>query len=251
MQPSAIEDAARLLFEARRNRRPLAALPEPLQPATFAEAAAVQQALVKLLGETVSAWKVAGATPESAMWGAVIASRRVASPARFAAADMPLLGVEAEIAFRLEEDVTAADRTITEEEFDARTSILPAIEIVDTRFQSYRDTPVLHRAADFMSNGALVCGQAAEAASRSDLPRLAVRLEIGGKLVCDTIGGHATGDPRIPALAFLRAPGRPDVLPAGTVITAGTYTGLLYAQPGDEVVARFEGIGEVRVHFAP
>jgi 2-keto-4-pentenoate hydratase len=36
-------------------------------------------------------------------------------------------------------------------------------------------------------------------------------------------------------------------VPAGTVITTGTWCGLLPAQPGDRVVVRFDGVGEAAV----
>jgi 2-keto-4-pentenoate hydratase len=249
MQPSAIERVAQLLLTARRTRRPLAALPPALEPASFAEAAAIQQMLVTLTSEAVPAYKVAGTTPETAMWAPVLGSRFESSPARFAAADMPMLGVEAEIAFRLDDDVTAADRAMTMEAFDARTTVVPTIEVVDTRFESYEATPVLQRAADFMSNGALVHGEPWVDARTFDITRLAIKLHADGKLICDSVGGHAAKDPRLPTLAFIQAPGRPDRLPAGTLITAGSFTGLLFVQPGDRVTAQFAGYGEVSVSF--
>lgn len=249
MQASAIAEAARLLVAARRDRHPLRELPPGSRPASFADAIAVQNEIVRLLGESVPAYKVAGATPEAMMWAPIIGSRSVANPGTFPAADVPLLGVEAEIAYRLKDDVTAADRTMTEEEFAARTIVVPTIEIVDTRFVSYDDSPPLQRAADFMSNGGLVYGEPWANGHEQDLTRLAIRLYAGDALICDTVGGHAAKDPRIPALTFIRAQARPDRLPSGTIITAGSYTGLLYAKPGDTVTAHFAGYGQVSVSF--
>lgn len=250
MEASKIEEAARLLVAARREGQRLEAMPLDAQPANFAEAAAIQNATVRLLGETVTAYKVAGATPEAAMWAPILGSRFMPSPGSFAVSAVPLLGVEAEIAYRLNDDITAADRAMTMAEFDARTTIVPAIEVVDTSFLSYDDTPVLQRAADLMSNGGLVYGEPWPEGSKEDLTKLAIKLYAGEALICDTVGGHANKDPRIPALAFIQAPGRPDHLPRGTLITAGSYTGLLYAKPGDKVTARFAGYGEVSVTFS-
>lgn len=249
MQQDAILEAAQLLVRARRDRRPLPALPQAAQPATFAEAAAIQDATLKLLGEAAVAYKVAGITPESAMWGAILRSRVQPAPATFPAALVPMLGVEPEIAFRLEEEI-GPDRSVTLEEFDRLTSVLTAIEIVDTRFASYDDTPLLHRAADFMSNGGLVLGDVRTDMRRDELAGLEVTVEIGGAVAARVTGGHANGDPRLPALAFLQAPGRPAVLPRGTVITAGSYAGLLRARPGDTVTARFAGHLPVSLRFS-
>lgn len=249
MQASAIEEAAKLFVMARRERRPLKGLPPALQPVSFADAAAIQQVTAALLGETAPAYKVAGTTPETAMWAPILGSTVQANPGRFPTALVPLLGIEAEIGYRLKDDITAADRSMTMDELDARVIVVPTIEVVDTRFVSYDDTPVLQRAADFMSNGGLVHGEPWANGAEQDLTRLAIKLYAGEKLICDTIGGHAAKDPRIPTLAFIQATGRPDHLPAGTLITAGSYTGLLYARPGDTVAARFAGYGELTVAF--
>lgn len=249
MQASAIDKAAHLLVTARQEGRRLKELPPDLQPADFSEAAAIQEATVRLLGETVPAYKVAGLTPDASMWAPILGSRVLASPGRFAASSVPLLGVEAEIGYRLKDDLTAADRGMTMVDLDARVIIVPTIEIVDTRFASYEATPVLQRAADFMSNGGLVVGDPWTDGTEHDLTQLAIKLYAGEALICDTVGGHAAKDPRIPTLAFIQAPGRPDHLPAGTLITAGSYTGLLYAKPGDKVTARFAGYGELSVSF--
>lgn len=249
MQASQIQEVARLLVAARREGHRLEALPADAQPANFAEAAAIQDATVRLLGESVPAYKVAGATPEASMWAPILGPLLMPNPGSFAASAVPLLGIEAEIAYRLKDDLTAADRAMTMAEFDARTIIVPAIEVVDTRFVSYDATPALLRAADFMSNGGLVHGEPWADGSKQDLTQLAIKLYAGETLICDTVGGHANKDPRIPALAFIRAAGRPDRLPRGTLITAGSYTGLLYAKPGDTVTARFAGYGELSVRF--
>jgi 2-keto-4-pentenoate hydratase len=247
VEAAAIKIAAQKLAEARKERRPLAALPPEARPATFAEAAAIQVATIEILGEAVAGYKVAGSTPAEVMWGAVLKSRLKPSPAVFAAADVPLLGVEAEIAYRLEDDFTAADRTVMLADFDRRVSVIPAIEVVDTRFTSYQDTPVLDRAGDFMSNGGLVYGEPWTDAASHDLVKLAITFRAGDALLSDTVGGNAAGDPRLPALAFIQAPGRPDLLPRGTIITTGAYSGLQYAKAGDVVSAKFAGYGEITV----
>ncbi|HEV7268243.1 MAG TPA: hypothetical protein VGN83_25545 [Falsiroseomonas sp.] len=249
MQQDAILEAARLLVQARRDGRPLPALPTTTQPADFAEAWAIQEAMLALLGEKAVAYKVANITPESAMWGAVLQSRVRQAPATFAAAQVPMLGVEPEIAFRLEEEVGPAHRSLTLEAFDRMTSVLTTIEIVDTRFTSYEGTPLLHRAADFMSNGGLVLGEVWTGVRRDELAALEVTVEIGGTVAARVKGGHANGDPRLPALGFLQAPGRPAVIPRGTVITTGSYAGLLRARPGDTVTARFTGHTPISLRF--
>src|SRR6266403_4587343 len=98
MTHDAIEQAAGLLAEARRNGQRLDALPESCRPATLADAHAIQEATALRLGEAVAGWKV-GATPDGGVArGALLRSRMYASGARLSAAIVPLLGVEPEIA---------------------------------------------------------------------------------------------------------------------------------------------------------
>src|SRR5258705_2056247 len=224
MPASDIAEAAALLASARREGRPLNALPQAAQPSNFAEAAAIQDATVRLLSETVPAYKVSGTTPDAAMWAPILGSRYMRNPGRFAASMVPLLGIEAEIAYRLKDDITAADRAMTMAEFDRRTMIVPTIEVVDTRFASYDDTPILQRAADFMSNGGLAYGEPSADAGKQDLNIPPLKLHAGGALIADTVGGHAAKDPRLPGVGFIQAPGRPELLPQGTLITTGSYT---------------------------
>ncbi len=104
------------------------------------------------------------------MWGAILQSRIKPSPAVFSAASVPMLGVEPEVAFSLEADIGPEHRSLSLADFDRLTSVVPTIEIVDTRFMRYEDAPLLHRAADFMSNGGLVVGETWTDPARTTCP---------------------------------------------------------------------------------
>src|SRR3546814_15559296 len=106
---------------------------------------------------------------------------------------------------------------------DRRVTVVPAIEVVDTRFASYDGTPALHRAADLMSNGALIHGEPWADSDANDPTKLPVKLYSGSTLLADTVGGHSAVDPRLPALAFTPSPGRPDPLPPATHLPPRTH----------------------------
>ena len=250
MDEAGIELAAQLLSAARRERRPLAALPEDAQPRAFAEAAIVQDRIVALSGETIAGYKLAGVTPKTIMWGAVLASRVFTSPAVIETDLLPMLAMEVEIAFRLDRDIAADDLDWSPARFDEAVTALPLIEVVDTRFVDYNGTPSLHRAADFMSNGGVVLGAPLAGWRSVDLERLTVTLSFSGRTVASGVGGHAAGDPRRPALAFLASAVRRRHLPAGTILTTGTYTGMLYAERGDRVEADVGPFGRVEVELS-
>ncbi len=63
-------------------------------------------------------------------------------------------------------------------------------------------------------------------------------------------GTHSLGDPTWLLPHWLRHATREGaVLPAGTVVTTGTWCGLPWGQPGDTVRAVFEGLGEAQVRL--
>jgi 2-keto-4-pentenoate hydratase len=243
MDKAAIETAARLLAEARRGGQPIAALPAAARPGSVGDAHAVQEATVALLGEEVAGWKVGFAPDGEVMRGAILASRLLESPARIAAASVPLLGIEAEIAFRFERPLPPRGETYSAEEVAQAVTALVGIEIVDSRFASYRDAPLLDRTADFMSNGAFIVGTVKPDWRRFDLAGLTARLEVNGRVLVEKTGGHPTRDPILPAIALVNALRVEGGVAAGRIITTGTYTGLHFAQSGDEIVAAFEGFG--------
>jgi 2-keto-4-pentenoate hydratase len=251
MEPHAIAEAACLLAEARQSRQPLAALPEGCWPATIAEGHAIQDALVDRLCDEVVGWKTAGLNAGEVMRGAILASRRFDSPARIRASDVPLLGVEAEIAFRFDRGLPARDQAYERQDVVDAVTALPTIEIVDSRFASYTDTPVLHRLGDCMSNGTLVCGAPRADWRAFDLPNLRVSVTVDGEVIHESVGGHSNGDPVLPAIALANELRGGPGIRAGQIVTTGTYSGLRFLRQPSRLLAEFVGFGQVEVAFDP
>ena len=247
MNPSAIATAARALADARHSGRLLAALPEGTRPQTVADAHAIQDATVAALGEGVAGWKVSVADGQ-VMRGALVSSRVLASPARMRGADVPMLGLEAEIAFCFDRDLPPREAPYTRDEIADAVTALAGIEVVDTRFASYADTPPIERLADFISNGGFITGTVRPDWRSIDLAALKAMLIINGQTVVEQVGGHVTRDPFVPAIALVNAL-RTGGIAKGRIITTGTFTGLYIAKPGDRVEARFEGFGNVELQF--
>lgn len=251
MDTANIRRAAHLLAEARRTRELIEALPPACQPATIDEAHAIQDELTAQLGETVAGWKVGSKIDGTVMQGAIHASRTFESPARIEAASMPLRGVEAEIAFVFDEALPPRAEAYAADEVAAAVTAFPAIEIVDSRFLSYAETPLLHRAADCVSNGGFVRGPRRENWRDVDLAKLAVTLTVDGEPIVQRIGGHAAGDPILPAVDLVNQLRLGRGVAAGQFMTTGTYTGLNFVGPDSAVVAAFSGFGAVSLRFVP
>jgi 2-keto-4-pentenoate hydratase len=247
MKREAMNECVELLARAREGGR-LQELPASCAPTSLEEAHAVQEALAAALGERIAGWKVM-TTPEGhIVRGALVQSRVVTTGATLAAAEVPLLGVEPEIAFRFERAIAPRAEAYSYEEVAAAVTAFLAIEVVDSRFSTYPATPLFHRVADFMSNGAFVVGPSIADWRRRDLAHADVELFCNGHLLARKAGGHPTGDPLLPAVALvndIRARG----IDAGQIVTTGSYAGLHHGKPGKGVRAVFHGIGEVGVKF--
>ena len=139
MDQAAIAQAAELLIAARRTGKLLDALPASCKPETLEDAFAIQDATVAALGETVAGWKVS-IVDGRAVYGAIMASRVFESGAHIEAAKMPLLGVEAEIAFRFARDLPPGKYSYVD--VANAVAAFAAIEIVELAF------PHLSRPAD-------------------------------------------------------------------------------------------------------
>ncbi len=244
-----IAEAAGLLVEARRSGRRLEALPPSLQPQSVREAHAIQDAVTRALGERGGGWK-ASEPPESEVQRGVLFARLIfLSPARIPAELAPLLGVEAEIAFRLSADLPAREKDYAREEVARAVVALPAIEVVDSRFADFTKRTSFERLADHGLNGAFIAGAGVPGWRALELAHLRVTLTMGGRTIVDHVGGHPTGDPLGTAVAFVNAMRTAGGLRQGELVTTGSCTGMNFAKPGDEVRAQFEGLGDAAVTF--
>jgi len=247
MDPPSVAQAATLLIAARRTREPLERLPEDCRPTILADALRIQAATVEQLGESIAGWKVGADVDGQVSYGVLLSSRIVQSGDRVDSRDMPLLGMEAEIAFRFLRDAPPRAAPYTYAEVAARVMAFAAIEVVATRYRDYKGTPLIERIADCMSNGAFVIGNDQPQWRVHDLVHMPVTLEFGDKVVAQSVGGHVARDPLLPAVELVNALRADSGVRAGQLMTTGTYTGLHFATPGVRVRATFLAFGAAEV----
>lgn len=254
---TAVNAVAAALQQAHRSGVAADALqPEAAALQTLAQAGAVHWAL----GRALDWW----ATPVPPCWkaGAPDAASPVScaplpdcgiwdSPADARAWPMRMRGVEAEIALRLGQAVTAeqAQRLTPDAVHALVDAMAVSIELVDSRWQQAMDAPDLLRLADLQSHSALVLG-AWQPYRRLDWQAQACEVHCGDAPVVRRQGSHSLGDPAAVLLPWLRqATAQLAQIPAGTVVTTGTWVGLLQARPGDLVQVAFAGIGQASVQL--
>jgi len=257
MPPSTFDPVVHALVQARRDgTAPAAAsLAALLQDAD--DAYAVQEGVARQLGWFGTApplcWKSGGPSRDAGLSHAPLPPAGVCQ----GAADIgrwPWLqprGIEAEIALRLahEVDATLAARLGPGDAPALVDAMAVSIEIVDSRWQEALDAPALYQLADQLCHGALVLGDWAAFAAR-DWGLQECRVQIGARPLVSRRGTHSLGDPAFLLPAWLRHATRGGLrLPAGTVVTTGSWAGLLPAAPGEKVTAEFPGIGHASVQL--
>jgi 2-keto-4-pentenoate hydratase len=244
-----VDKVARLLVEAHRSRSPVQTGGVVLQSED--EAYRVQDAVFAALwsGARPAAWKVGGPSDKVEPTAAPIPPQNLLlSPASVAGAKMHMIGVEAEVAYRLVKDLPPRTRPYSERSVAAAIGeVLVAVELCDTRLANWKKAPGLWMLADFQNNSGLVVGSGTKDWLKIDFLQQEVEFRIGARVV-KVKGAHSFGNPfrLLPWLA--RHCGKRGLgLRAGDIVTTGSWTGLEIARPGDEVTAKFPGIGEASV----
>lgn len=243
------------LLQARRSATPADALPLAASLSEPDQAYAVQVAVMaQLTGQpgVPRHWKSGGPSRDLPLTHAPLPPDGVwTSPAT--AGDWPFhqRGIEIEIALRLGVAVDAAQAASLQS--DAVDHLIDAmavsIEVVDSRWQQASAAAPLLRLADFQSHGALVLGDWVPYVRR-DWAAQTCQVTVGAQPPLQRQGSHSLGDPAWLLPQWLqRACALYGEVPAGTVVTTGTWVGIVPAQRGDAVVAVFDGIGEARVRL--
>lgn len=260
---AAVEAAAQTLYRDHQARRKLDRLPEEIAPRDLAQAYAVQDRLQQLYagsGHEIAGWKVALTTPvmqalvgvDRPLEGAIFADRVHHGEARLRAADYVNIGVESEIAVRLDRALNADGAPYDRNSVaDAVEACMAAIEIVDDRGIDYErlDAPLL--IADNAFNFGCVLGPPISEWRRLDLARIAGRMVINGQAVGEGVGGAVMGHP-FEALAFLANSlverGRP--LAAGQIVMTGSIVATKWLKAGDAMATVIDGLGEARLSLS-
>lgn len=190
-----------------------------------------------------TAWKVSPPRDGVPSYSSPTLARGLkASPAQFSGANR-LLGVEAEVAFRFAHAPRADGSRDAVEAAVAEAFVL--IELCESRYLNWDAAPALCRVADFQSHGGFALGSGTADWRGIDFSVQAVELSINGKVAAASRGSHPSGDPfALVHWAASHCASRGMPLAAGDIVTTGTWTGLTPVSWGDEVVARFEGLGE-------
>lgn len=256
MPQSSVQTVADILLTAREQRHSVPAADYTNMLSEPEHAYAVQAVVAGALGWFDTGfpqyWKSGGPNRETTLTHAPLPPAGVwQSPASAQGHDFNSLSIEAEIALRVGQNVDAATAA-TLDETGANTlvdAMAVSIEIVDSRWAENMSAPALLRLADLQSHGALVL-DAWQPWSQRNWQQQTCRVAVGSQPIVERRGTHPLGNPLWGFGAWLRHATRNGAtVPAGTVVTTGTWVGILDAHAGDKVVVEFDGIGSAQVQL--
>lgn len=175
---------------------------------------------------------------------------RMARPenAAISTADLVHPRVECEVAFVMKDELKGPGCTAGAV-LAATDYVLPAVEIIDSRFSGFKfDLPSV--VADNGSSARFVGGGRARYAQDLDLRTLGVVLEKNGEIVAMGASAAVLGHPAeaIAMLVNILAE-LGESLPAGSFVMSGGITEAIAVKPGDSVIARFQELGSVSMRF--
>jgi 2-oxo-3-hexenedioate decarboxylase/2-keto-4-pentenoate hydratase len=260
---AAVESAAQWLAEARLGKRSVGEMPAALRPATADDGYAIQAELRKRLGAAgrgrLAGWKVGATTLPmqkllnlpGAVAGGVLSSAVLQSPARFAFADFSKPGVECEVCMRLKSPLPAKPGKVDRASVMAAVEAMcPAIEVVDNRYGDFARMGAPTIIADDVFQAAVVLGQWNAAWRELDLVDCVGTISVDGVTRLEGRGLDVMGNP-LESLAWLAnlLGGRGERLEAGQIVMTGSLTLPYWANRGEKLQIRIDGLGAVNAVF--
>ena len=253
--------AADLLERHREAGTRIAELPPGERPRDRAEGYAVQAQVMRHTRSPLYGWKIA-ATSEAGqrhinvkgpMAGRLLAERVLPDGATLPLAGNLMRVIELELAFRMGRDLAPRSTPYTSDEVLAAVSSLhPALEIPDSRYQDFVAVGEAQLIADNACAHLFILGPAVRSDWRAvDLAAHRVWAEVAGKSTQEGRGANVLGDPRL-AMAWIanELSGLGITLAAGEVVTTGTCVVPIPVVPGDRVLAHFGAFGEMSASFS-
>ncbi len=256
MNDLAIDMAARLLLEARREGRQLEALPEACRPTDLDGANAVRKRLVELLGVETCGWFLGGTNYSEAIPVAYAApildgNLRV-SPAELSAEEFITFEVDVEFGFRTACDIPPGEHEFDDEEAASLiASLHPTLDIVSSHFVDLAVVGWPSIVADNGTDGAIIYGPGIDTWSPDALPDHEATLEVNGEPILSGTGKQIMGNPLSAFTWFVNhMSGTGQTIPAGTFVSTGSCTEVYAGAIGDHVKADFGTLGTVEARYS-
>ena len=156
--------------------------------------------------------------------------------------------VEAEIAF-VTKSVLKGPGCHVADVYAATDFILPAVEIIDSRYRDFK-FDIKSVVADNSSSSRFVTGGRCLPVDHMDLSTIGVVMEKNGEIVELSTGAAVLGNPAESVAMLANMLGeRGEEIPAGTFVMTGGVTAAVAVQPGDCISVRYHDLGSLTMRF--
>lgn len=155
--------------------------------------------------------------------------------------------VEAEIAFVMKDELRGE---VTVEQVIAATDyIIPAVEVIDSRYEKFK-FDLVSVIADNGSSARYVAGGRPRDPREMDLRTIGVVIEKNGEIMALGASAAVLNHPANAIVMLVKhLADRGEVLPAGSYVMTGGITEAIAVQAGDCITARFQDMGSVSFRF--
>lgn len=254
-----VPEAARTLYQAEIDRRPIPPLAEVHPGLSVQDAYQIQLAVLELKTAAGAAvvGKKTGLTSKAMQqmlgvsepdFGHLLDAMMVKNGRTIPVSELIQPKVEPEIAFLLARDVTGPGVS-PEDVLEATSGVAPALEIIDSRIRDWR-IGLVDTVADNASSGRFALGEPWVSPTEFDLRLMGMVFQKNGDIVGTGAGAAVLGHPAA-AVAWLanKLAEFGFGLRAKEVILPGAMCGAVGVSVGDEFTATFDRLGSVSVRF--
>jgi 2-oxo-3-hexenedioate decarboxylase len=258
LSASDIAEMATIVDDAQRNAADIVKLTDAHPEMSIADGYAVQDELLRrwqASGRRLTGYK-GGLTSKAKMvqmgvdvpaFGVLIGDTCVPDGGVIEMSQLIHPKVEAEIAFVTSRELSgdvSVDEVLAATEF-----VLPAIEVIDSRFKDFK-FDLQSVIADNTSAARYIVGGSPRRPEGLDLRLLGVVMERNGDVVGTAAGAAVMGHPAASVAALVKwLAGSGKALPAGSLVMTGGVTEAVTVSTGDHVTARVQHLGTVGVRF--
>ncbi len=254
------DEAAQLLLAAWKGATRINGLPSRCRPADLDQGYAIQDALLLATGEALGGHKIAATSVAGQqhigithpITGGLLSSQIRSPGAQVSLSGNQMCAAEAEFVFEFKARVSPRSTQYSRVEvLQAVGALRLGIEIPDSRLSGFAGAGAPQLVADNACAHVFVLGQAVASGWRqNDLAAQRVALCVDGDEVAVGCGAHALGDPRDALVWFVNhLSSRGKAIEPGEFVTTGVCAGPVTVKPGQSVIARFDGYGEVNLRL--
>lgn len=259
MNQAGIDQAVASLLGDFESWREYSLMLESFAPQTDGDAYAIQAGFMgaRAAGGTFAGYKIAWTTAvmqeragaSEPVYGRLLASQVLTSPAAVSMSQYLAFGIECEVAVRLGRDL-AGENLAEEEVLDAVAEVMPAFELVDSRGWAGPRSPVQSIAMNISGAGA-VLGDPVANWRELDLAAAECRLSFDGAWAASGWGSDVGGHPVLP-VGWLagRLTRQGQGLRKGDVVITGAMIPPQFPQPGVTAKLDMAGLGSVTLDIS-